>query len=493
MRAAAMVGIMGWVGIGITGCAARLGPDTEGEGRTEDAVVAELPACASPLMRSVYQAAKEVATRGPVHEELFATAANRINHDVLIDGPEIFPKMSDLIANATREVLFQTYVWEGESVGAKNILDGLGRLQARLSGDVAARSVATLPIRVRFVIDASEFGVPSAKVSDIMPALARGIEEQHLDPALIDWQIAAFEHVTVGNQHAKTVVVDGREAVVTGANPEIVHDPGAPWHDSGYHVSGAVARALVTDFDYSWNRSTHWTCGSRRGEDCEHKTPDIQRSPSELSPALSVEDAAALNLPADTCTPVLAIGRKRNANPFNNRTDNSQDQAYLAAFRSARHKIRIETPNLNDDHAKKAILGAIERGVVVELIVGKQFNERGESAPGQGGGNEKNIAELYEKLAERNVGDPCTKLDARFFSYDGVEPIVGNGARASHTKYASIDGQIAIVGSTNMDTQSWNNAHEVNLVIDSASATRAWDEQLFEHDFNRAIIVDQCR
>src|SRR5688572_9854806 len=105
MRAALIFGIVGIVGIAISGCAANESDEEEGNSPSrEDAVVAELPACASPLMRSVYRAAKAVAARGPVHEELFATAANKIDHDVLIDGPEIFPKMGDLIANATREV-----------------------------------------------------------------------------------------------------------------------------------------------------------------------------------------------------------------------------------------------------------------------------------------------------------------------------------------------------------------------------------------------------
>lgn len=43
-----------------------------------------------------------------------------------------------------------------------------------------------------------------------------------------------------------------------------------------------------------------------------------------------------------------------------------------------------------------------------------------------------------------------------------------------------------------MDTQSWNNAHEVDLVIDDTAVVRAWDAQLFEPDFGRGIAVDAC-
>jgi phosphatidylserine/phosphatidylglycerophosphate/cardiolipin synthase-like enzyme len=331
------------------------------------------------------------------------------------------------------------------------------------------------------VIDASELGVPSPKTSDIMPIVAKALEAQELDPSLVAWEIAAFEHTTVGNNHSKTLVIDGREAVATGANPELVHNPGEPWHDTGYHVIGDVARALVGDFDYAWNRAVAWTCGStRKGSDCEHHTKPL----SHVSLSAGLAD--------DVCAPVLVIGRKRNANPVNNRTDSTQDQAFLAAFAGAEHKIRIETPNINDDAAKNAIVEAVERGVVVELISSKQFNEKAEGVPGQGGGNEKNVKELYATLRAHGVQDVCQKLRARWYSFDGRAPVVGNGPRASHTKYATLDGTVAIVGSTNMDTQSWNNAHEADLVVDDARVVKAWDTQLFEPDFARAIVVDEC-
>jgi phosphatidylserine/phosphatidylglycerophosphate/cardiolipin synthase-like enzyme len=425
-------------------------------------------------MQRIYAGAEAVVKRGPIPEETLMTARNYVDPDVLIEGPEIFPKMAELIAGAKREVLFQTFIWDGESVAAKTIIGALGRLQDRLRAEAPEA-----PVRVRIVVDASRLGLMSKRTSDIMPIIAAAIEEQHLDPSLVDWQIAAFEHTFLGVTHSKTLVVDGVQAVITGANPEIVHDPGEPWHDSGYQVSGEVARALMADFDYAWNRAERWTCGSNRdGNDCGHDTKPIDHAPLDI------------DLPTDTCKPILVIGRKRNANPFNNRTDNTQDRAFLAAFTNATRRIRIETPNLNDDHAKKALLAAMEHGVVVELIVGKKFNEREENAPGQGGGNEKNVKQLYEKLAERKI--PCDRLQARWYSYDGKEPVVGNGPRASHTKYATIDGQVAIVGSTNMDTQSWNNAHEVDIVVDDAEIVRAWDGQLFEPDFSRAIPTEGC-
>jgi len=43
-----------------------------------------------------------------------------------------------------------------------------------------------------------------------------------------------------------------------------------------------------------------------------------------------------------------------------------------------------------------------------------------------------------------------------------------------------------------MDTQSWNNSRELNIIVDDAITTRAWDSQLFTTDFDRGILVDEC-
>ena len=43
-----------------------------------------------------------------------------------------------------------------------------------------------------------------------------------------------------------------------------------------------------------------------------------------------------------------------------------------------------------------------------------------------------------------------------------------------------------------MDTQSWNNSHEVNVVVDRAATVRRWDAKVFDASFERGIIADEC-
>lgn len=52
----------------------------------------------------------------------------------------------------------------------------------------------------------------------------------------------------------------------------------------------------------------------------------------------------------------------------------------------------------------------------------------------------------------------------------------GNGHGASHAKWASIDGQAMILGTQNLDTQSWHESRELSVLVDDATTTAAFDD-----------------
>ena len=281
----------------------------------------------------------------------------------------------------------------------------------------------------------------------------------------------------------KTLVVDGRSAIVTGANPQSQHNYDAPWRDAGFRFSGDVAMALLADFDDAWKQSMLWTCGARE---------DVDPAMCQAAPTPVTYTVLHADIPETTCQSMMVVTRAADANPLSNRIDNTQDQALLAAFANAKTHIRMQTPNLNDDAAKQALLDAVKRGVLVDIVLAKGFNDSTEALPGQGGTNVDNVAMLYDALAAAGVADACHKLRIRWYSHDGLRAVEGNGLYASHEKYTSVDDQIVIVGTANMDTQSWNNSRETNVLVDDAAVTRAWDTQLFERDFGNAVLPDQC-
>ena len=73
---------------------------------------------------------------------------------------------------------------------------------------------------------------------------------------------------------------------------------------------------------------------------------------------------------------------------------------------------------------------------------------------------------------------------------DGSRPSWNNEVPgASHTKYTSIDRQIAMVGSANHDVTSWQLIRETNVLLDSHDATAAYDAAVFDHDWTIGFDV----
>ena len=433
-----------------------------------------LPACASAQMTTIFKATRSYIPKGSVSDRNYVTAASTADPHLYLDGPQIFPAFRELIASAKHDVALQTYVWETDSEPAKEIIGGIADLARR-----RAVNHATTPVIVRFAFDVSTLSYGSRV--DALPKAWAAVAALQLDPRYVQFELAGVARTGFGALHKKTLVVDGREAIITGANPQAHHDFAMPWRDAGFRLSGEIAQALEDDFADTWSRAERWTCGGDlAGEWSACSAP--------VTPMERLEQPLAAS---DACLPMLAVTRQADPTP-SNRIDNPQDQAFLAAFASAERSIHIQTPNLNDDAAKRALVEAVQRGVIVDVVLSKGFNDDSEVLPGQGGTNEQNVQLLYDTLAAAGVANACDKLRFRWHAQGGVA-VVGNGAYASHAKYASIDDAIVIVGTANMDTQSWNNSREINVLVDDAALTQAWDAQMFDVEFANGIVVDQCK
>jgi phosphatidylserine/phosphatidylglycerophosphate/cardiolipin synthase-like enzyme len=435
-----------------------------------------LPDCASAKLETIFTTTRSLIPKGSVTDENYVTSRSVADPKLLLDGPQIFPAFRELIASAKHDVNLQTYVWEPDSDPARDILGGLADLARR-----RAANGATEPVRVRFLFDVSTIGFGSQVVT--LPQTWAQVEALKLDARYVRFELAGVQRSGMGALHKKTVVVDGREAIITGANPQAHHDYDMPWRDAGYRFTGEVVLALQDDFDATWTKGQLWTCGAAEDRElaaCSALTEPIERA------------AEPIALATDACLPMLVTTRVADTNPFSNRIDNPQDQTFLAAFGAATKHIRIQTPNLNDDAAKGAIVEAVQRGVRVDVVLAKGFNDSTEDYPGQGGTNEDNVVMLYDTLKAAGVSDVCNKLRIRWHARAGVA-IVGNGPYASHAKYASLDDEIVIVGTANQDTQSWNNSREVNVLVDDPATTRAWDAGMFLNEFAGGVVVDACK
>ena len=189
---------------------------------------------------------------------------------------------------------------------------------------------------------------------------------------------------------------------------------------------------------------------------------------------------------------MMALTRRARGG-INNAIDNPQDLGLLAAIGASQRVIRIMSPNLNDDAVKDALLDALARGVTVQLVLSRGFNEKAENLPNQGGGNQANADELYARALQR-VGEDaaCERLQIRWYVDPDLGLVDGNGEGAAHLKYTSFDDQLVVVGSTNMDTQSWNFSGEANVAIDDRATTTRYDAEVFTPHFDRARATGHC-
>ncbi|MCA8922592.1 MAG: phosphatidylserine/phosphatidylglycerophosphate/cardiolipin synthase family protein [Planctomycetes bacterium] len=397
----------------------------------------------SPLAAAIRAAVEPVAGRGTVPARS-VFSRGRPEPDALVRGPAVFGRMAELIAGAEREVLFLTYTWEAECGPSLRIAAALRELAAR------RKASGGPPVRAWFVVNGGLFAKRTA-----IQSMRRDLAGLDLAP-WVDVRLVRHEHLAFGALHTKSLVVDGRVALVSGANPEAKHDGERPWHDLGFVVHGQAAYAAREDFAQVWRKTT--------GEEL----------PEVPLPAAH---------PADV--PVFAISRRGQGNPLRRSIRDPQGQAYLAAIEHAQRSIRILTPNLNYRPLMEALARAAARGVHVQLVLSRGFNSDAENRPLQGGCNDTTVGWLQERAQALGIGPGL--LDPRWYSQDGAAPLEGNGPGASHAKYLSVDDAVVLVGSTNLDTQSLVHSRELDFLVDDVATTRAWDARVFLPAWERAI------
>lgn len=73
--------------------------------------------------------------------------------------------------------------------------------------------------------------------------------------------------------------------------------------------------------------------------------------------------------------PIALVNRPPHGRPGHGDTFNPQDQAWLAGFKFAKHRVLIQTPTFNAKPVVQAAIEAVRRGVVVEIMADLGFND----------------------------------------------------------------------------------------------------------------------
>ncbi|SAM86194.1 uncharacterized protein UBRO_08611 [Ustilago bromivora] len=194
-----------------------------------------------------------------------------------------------------------------------------------------------------------------------------------------------------------------------------------------------------------------------------------------------------------TPVPMALVNRRPHGTPGHSDIRNPQDAAWLAGFRYAKKHIFIQSPTLNASPIKAAVLAAVRRHVKVELWLDLGFNDKSESMPFQGGTNEQVVTAFYRQLRREGKGDEKYLEVYWYTGKDMTRPLNAvRKQRNCHVKFAAFDGQVAVLGSGNQDTQSWFHSQEINVMVDSKGIVQEWMQAL-ERNQNTKLygMVDQ--
>lgn len=221
--------------------------------------------------------------------------------------------------------------------------------------------------------------------------------------------------------HRKLVVVDGRSAFMGSQNlidrsynKKANIKRGLQWQELMTRVNGPVVASIDLVFATDWYMET----GERLDLDGRDATPDPDPTPVGTLDCQLVPSGPGYDVENNL-------------------------QLFLSLLYAARKRVAITSPYfVPDESMLRGIMAAADRGVAVELFV----SEIGDQA--------------LVFHAQRSYYEPLLRAGMRIHQYPAPYIL--------HAKHFSIDDDIAVIGSSNMDMRSFGLDCEVSLMVRSS-------------------------
>ena len=337
---------------------------------------------------------------------------------LLMTGQEKFDDMFEAIRHARQSVHLEYFNFRNDSI-------------AMLLFDILAEK-AKEGVEIRALYDA--FGNSSnnqpLKAKHIKALRERGIQIYEFDPIKFPW----LNHI-FGRDHRKIVVIDGEIAYTGGMNVADYYIKGTPavgaWRDMHCRIVGTEVNTLQKIFLRAWHKVTGEIIVDRKYFNA------VKRDRSDGGIALKGDMMCGI------------VNREPHITP------KAVRQFYLHALDAAQDTIRLINPYLTlIPKVKKAIVRAVKRGVVVQIMVAEPSD-----IPLTPDCVFYNINKLQKKGCQIWVYQP------------GFH----------HTKVIMVDGKFCTVGSTNLDARSLKCDYEENVAIIDKRVTKQLSD-MFDRD-----------
>lgn len=347
---------------------------------------------------------------------------------LLTTGQEKFDDMFEAIRQAKESVHLEYFNFRNDSI-------------ASLLFDILAEK-AKQGVEVRALYDG--FGNWSnnqpLKKKHIKAIRERGIQIYEFSPLTFPWIDKVF-----GRDHRKIVVIDGKIAYTGGMNVADYYIKGSKavgeWRDMHCRLEGSEVNTLQRIFINAWKKVT--------GEDITndkyfHGGEDVSEFSNLKNDSVSTKGNMLIGV--------------ANREPY--RTPKAVREFYLDAINLAQDTIRIINPYFTlIPKVKKALINAVHRGVVVEIM----------------------------------VAEPCDVPFTPDCVFYNVNKLQKKGCRVwiykpgfHHTKVIMVDGKYCTVGSTNLDSRSLRCDYEENLIVVDKNVTKQLTD-MFENDKKKSF------
>ena len=240
--------------------------------------------------------------------------------------------------------------------------------------------------------------------------------------------------------HRKLVIIDSRIGYIGGMNIAdryVKGDNLGTWRDTHFRITGAALAELDSSFLMDWYLVTRRVVSNI--------SQKYLRMFAETS-ALQVREQPRLQLVKGTPTGVWR----------------TIEQSMIALMMRATRLIRIETPYfLPTGPLSSAISVAALSGVEVEIII----PERGDSS--------------LVQAASHSYVDALLDAGVKVYQY---------GKGFLHSKFITVDNEVSMIGSTNMDFRSLEHNFEIAAILYDAETAQALN-RIFDEDRAESRLV----
>ncbi|EMD90241.1 hypothetical protein COCC4DRAFT_187484 [Bipolaris maydis ATCC 48331] len=393
-------------------------------------------------------------------------------------GSSIYESLAPLLESADHELILVTCFWARSAS-----LDTLNSVLRKLSTKAIIRG--TQKIRVRLCFSSSSIfqklfhsqGVTGQTYPPSTWVKKLGLP----DPSELhglNLEIKSIFLLPFSVMHPKFIIVDRKTAVLPSCNISWEE-----WFEGAITLTGPIVMQFLKFYRSFWERKT---------DDASPIPPSTSSSTSSNPPlpqpkqTPSLKSHLTLSAPE---TPTIFLPSPHHRNPtFSPLTSSSLLSApptplnlfILTLLSKAERKITIQTPNLTSPPVLSALVRALARGIDVRILTSKRLMilEQLVTAGTTTARCIRKLIRRYRALSSERqrlideesaiaAGHPGRLVVSYWTPLGGRKPRGDEAGEAqqSHFKMLSVDDEVVVLGSGNLDRASWFTSQELGVAF----------------------------